>query len=56
MKFGQLIEYNRNIFLQKSHTENEAGRLVMTSFFCNKGLYKVKANGLHLGCTIFRLP
>ena len=31
MKFGQLIEYKRNIFF-KIHAENEAGRLVPDLF------------------------
>ena len=30
MKFGQVLEYNKNIFLQKN-AENEAGRLVSDS-------------------------
>ena len=32
MKFGQLIEYIREIFLFKNHAENEAGRLVPILF------------------------
>ena len=35
MKFGQLIEYKRNIFF-KNHTENEAGRLVPDLSFSKK--------------------
>ena len=31
MKFGQLIEYNRNIFFE-NYAENEAGRLVSDLF------------------------
>ena len=48
MKFDQLIEYNRNIFL-KNHAENEAGRLVEDSvLFFKKALYKVKAKSLQV--------
>ena len=45
MKFGLLIEYNkRNVFLQKSCTKNEAGRLVPNHIlFFKKALYEVKA-------------
>ena len=32
MKFGQLIEYIREIFLFKNYAENEAGRLVPILF------------------------
>ena len=32
MKFGQLIEYNRERFLFKNYTENEARRLVPDLF------------------------
>ena len=33
MKFGQLLEYNRELFLVKIHAENEARRLV-PGLFC----------------------
>ena len=47
MKFGPLIECNKEILFFKNHTGNEAGRLVLNliSFF-KKGLYEVKASGL----------
>ena len=46
MKFGQLIEYNRNIFLQ-NHAGNEAGRLVPElSLLFKKVSYNVIASGL----------
>ena len=57
MKFGELIEHNkRNIFLQKSCRQNEAGRLVsdLFLFFFKKTLYEAKSNGLHLSFNIFR--
>ena len=54
-KFGQLMEYNNTIFYFKSHTENEAGRLVPDLFlFSKKALYKVKAIVPQLDFNIFR--
>ena len=32
MKFGQVTEYNRRIFLFENHTENKAGGLVPDHF------------------------
>ena len=57
MEFGQLKEYDkRNIFLKKSHAENEAGRLVPNLFlFFKKALYEVEASGLQLSFNISRL-
>ena len=53
MKFGQLIEYVRNIFF-KNHAENEAGRLIPDLFlFFKKALYKVKAGGQNFSFNIF---
>ena len=44
MKFGQLIEYNKNITCQ---AENEAGRLVPDLYlFFRKAVYVVKASDL----------
>ena len=50
MKFNQLIKYNmKNTFLQNC-AENEGGKLVPDFFqLFKKSLYKVKANGQHLG-------
>ena len=49
MKFGQLIEYNWEIFFFENHAGIEAGRLVPRLFlFFKKRLYEVKASGLHL--------
>ena len=55
MKFGQVIGYNnRNIFLLKNHSENEARRLVLDrSLFFRKVLFEVKASGLQLNFNIF---
>ena len=33
MKFGQFIEYAREIFFLKNHAENKAGRLIPVPFF-----------------------
>ena len=33
MKFGQFIEYTREIFFFKNHAENKAGRLIPNPFF-----------------------
>ena len=53
MKFGQLIEYVRNIFF-KNPAENEAARLVPDLFlFFKKALYKVKAGGQNFSFNIF---
>ena len=40
LKFGKLIEYNRNVFFLNNHTENEAGRLVPDYFFQKKSLMR----------------
>ena len=57
MKFGQLIEYNEKKIFFINHAENEAERLVPDIFsFFKMALFKVKANGLQLGFTTFRLP
>ena len=47
MKFGQLIEYKENFFLE-NHEENEAARLVpdLFFFFKKKALYELKASAL----------
>ena len=41
MKFGQVIEYNKENVFFKNHAENEAGRLVLdlSLFFKNALLY-----------------
>ena len=53
MRFGQLIEYTREIFF-KNHAENETGRLVPELFlFFEKALHEVKANSLYLGFNIY---
>ena len=47
----------REIFVFKSHVENEAGRLVPDFFlFFKKALFEVKASGLQLSFNIFRQP
>ena len=54
MKFGQVIECNRNLFF-KNHAENEAGRLVSDPFlFFKKAFYEVKASVLKLSFNILR--
>ena len=55
MKFGQLMEHNRNIFLQ-NHAKSEAERLVpgLFFFFLKKALNEVKASGLQLSFNVFR--
>ena len=54
MKFGQLIEYNRNIFLE-NHEENRAGRLVPDFLlFFQKVSYEEKASGRQLSFNIFQ--
>ena len=61
MKFGQLINRNRNIateiFFFKNHTENEAGKLVpdLLLFYTNT-LYEVNASCLLLSFDIFDIP
>ena len=53
MKFCQLKEYNKNIFLQKSG-KNEAGRLFLDLIlFSQKALFEVKAIGLQFRFNIF---
>ena len=55
MKFGQVIEYKTEAFLDKNHAENEADRLVPDLFlFFKKALYEVKAIGLQLILNHFR--
>ena len=34
MKFGQLVEYNKKIFIFKNYAKNKAGRLVPDLFLC----------------------
>ena len=48
IKFGQLIEYNKKIFLFKNNAENETGRLVPDLFFSEKALIELKSTGLQL--------
>ena len=49
MKFGQLIEFNVEIFFLKNDAENEVGILVPDLFlFFEKAFYEAKPNGLHL--------
>ena len=52
MKFSQLIEYNKNFFFFKNHTENEVGRLASDLFF-RKAFYEVKASFLQLTATFY---
>ena len=53
MRFGQLIEYTREIFF-KNHAESETGRLVPELFlFFKKALHEVKANSLYLIFNIY---
>ena len=49
MKFGQLVDYKKILFL-KNHTENKTRRLAPQLFF--KALYEVKANGLQCSFSI----
>ena len=45
------------MFVFKNHAENEAGKLVPDGFlFFRKALYQVKASGLQIDFTVFRLP
>ena len=54
MQFFQGIEYNKIIFFLKTHTENEARRLVPDLFLCFKrALYEAIASGLQLSFNIF---
>ena len=49
MKFGQVIEYNTDIFFN-NHTENEGETLVLDLFlFFKNALYKVKGSLGYLG-------
>ena len=49
MKFGQVMEYNRNICVQKIMQKmRQSQRLVPDLLFFKKALYKVKASGLQL--------
>ena len=55
MKFGQLIEYNKNDFFFKNHARNETRKLVSGLFvFFIKALYQIKSSGLQLSFNIFR--
>ena len=57
MKFGQLIDISREIFLFKNYAENEAEKLVPDHFLLfKKALHEVKVSGLQLDFTntIFR--
>ena len=57
MKFGQLIEYSQRNNFFKNYAENEARSLFPDVFLFSKmSSYKVKANGLQFGFTIFQLP
>ena len=53
MKFSQLIEYNRNIFLQ-IYAKNEVGKLVPDLFlFFLQVLYELKVSGQDLSFYMF---
>ena len=55
MKFGQVIDITREIFLFKNYAKNEVERLVPDLFlFLKKAWYEVKASGLQLSFNIFR--
>ena len=55
MKFGQVIEHNKKCFLEKNHSENEAGRLVPDRvLFLKKALYEGNASGLQLNFDILQ--
>ena len=55
MNFGQVIEYNREIFFFKNYAENESGELVSELFlFFEKPIYEVKASYLNVNFNIFR--
>ena len=59
MKFGQLLEYNRNIFFFKNHAENEARRIFPDFFFFlkkKKTLYEVIASFFSLVSIFFDSP
>ena len=57
IKFGQLIEYPREIIFFKNYAKNDAWKLVPDRFlFFKKALHQVKASGLQLDFTIFRYP
>ena len=57
IKFGQLIEYPREIIFFKNYAENDAWKLVPDRFlFFQKSLHQVKASGLQLDFLIFRYP
>ena len=54
MNFGQVIEYNREIFFFKNYAENESGELVSELFlFFEKPIYEVKASYLNVNFNIF---
>ena len=54
MKLGELIEYNKNMFL-KNYAENETERIAPDLFlFFEKALYEVIASSLQLSFNIFR--
>ena len=53
MKFGRLIEYNKEIFFLKNVAEVKAKRLVPGLFFSGKALYEVKTIAQHLSFSIF---
>ena len=56
MKFGQLIEYKRNIFLQKLCGKRGKETSSRPLYFFRKSLNEVKASGLQLSFNIFRQP
>ena len=55
MKFGPMIEYNKNSSFPQNLAENEARRLVPDlSLFFRKALYETKAIVLQVSFNIFR--
>ena len=56
MNFGQVIEYNREIFFFKNYAENESEELVSELFlFFEKPIYEVKASYLNVNFNIPQL-
>ena len=51
MKFGQVLEYKRNIFIQKSFRKR-ATKTSSRPLFVFKALYEVKARGMGLSFNI----
>ena len=55
MKFDQVIEYDRERFSFKNHSENKAGRLVPDlCLFFKIALFEVKPSSLQLRLSIFQ--